>query len=277
MDAPSVAVAWSLGFAWVSGVKLPLWVPILLVLTVWSVYVADRVLDARGELRGRAAHAATPATETCGWGPQGLQERHYFHWRHRRILVPLAGAAACGAAWMVFRLMPVVARERNSMLAAAALVYFTRVHAGHRPAPVLPQVLSKELLVGVLFTCGCVLPALSRAPFWPVILPAAFFIPLAWVNCRAIDHWEGASPPLDPYSIVATAGAIGVSGLAMAAVLCSWEPRAAAMIAAGAVSALLLAWLDGKRGRLAPVTLRAAADLVLLMPGLLVALAWAGR
>lgn len=63
----------------------------------------------------------------------------------------------------------------------------------------------------------------------------------------------------------------------MAAVLCSWEPRAAAMIAAGAVSALLLAWLDGKRGRLAPVTLRAAADLVLLMPGLLVALAWAGR
>lgn len=263
LDAPSVAVAWSLGFAWVSGVRLPLWVPILLVLTVWSVYVADRVLDARGELRGNAVHS--------------LQERHYFHWRYRRVLAPLAGAAACGAAWMVFRLMPVVARERNSILAAAALVYFTRVHAGHRPAPVLPQVFSKELLVGLLFTCGCALPALARAPFWPVILPVAFFVLLAWVNCRAIDHWEGTSAPLYPLSIAATAGTIGLAGLAMAAGLCAWEPRAAAMIAAGAVSALMLAALDGLRGRLAAVTLRAAADLVLMTPGLVIALAWVCR
>ena len=263
LDAPTVAVAWSCGFAWVDGVWLPAWVPALLVPTVWAVYVADRLLDARAGLHGAEREA--------------LRERHFFHWRHRRILLPMAGAAACAAAWMILSLMPAVARERNSMLAAAALLYFTRVHAGHRPAPVLPRIFSKELLVGLLFTCGCALPALARASFWPLIVPVGFFAMLAWLNCRAIDEWEGASAPFDLFPIAATAGVAGVMGLVLAGILFAWEPRAAAMITAGAASALLLAMLDVLRGRLAPVTLRAAADLVLLTPVLLAPLAWVGR
>jgi hypothetical protein len=109
------------------------------------------------------------------------------------------------------------------------------------------------------------------------MIPVTLFAALAWLNCRAIDRWEGASAPLDPFPIAATAGAIGVTGLAMAAGLCAWEPRAAAMLAAGAASALMLAGLDTARGRLSPVTLRAAADLVLLTPALLIPLAWVGR
>jgi hypothetical protein len=44
------------------------------------------------------------------------------------------------------------------------------------------------------------------------------------------------------------------------------RPRPAALTAAAAASALLLALLDRIRGRLTPLALRAAADLVLLTP-----------
>ena len=47
------------------------------------------------------------------------------------------------------------------------------------------------------------------------------------------------------------------------------EPRVGLLLALVAVSSLLLAWLDGARERMDAVTLRAAADLVLLTPVLL--------
>ena len=59
------------------------------------------------------------------------------------------------------------------------------------------------------------------------------------------------------------------AGLLLAAVLVAFQPRSAALVAAGAASALLLALLDRLRNRLTPVALRAAADLVLLTPLLL--------
>jgi hypothetical protein len=70
---------------------------------------------------------------------------------------------------------------------------------------------------------------------------------------------------------------MSLAGLLLAVLLFSPQPRAAAILAAGAISALLLAMLDHHRGQLSPVTLRAAADLVLLTPALLVPLAWIPR
>jgi len=176
LDAPTVAVVWALAFAWAAKVSLPVWTPVLLALATWAVYVGDRLLDARRAFRTGQL--------------QCLPERHRFHWRHRRILIPLAVAATSAAAWIVFFLMPAGIRERNSVLAAAALVYFTRVHSGRifprfrsaLPsrlfAPIPSSLLSKELLVGGLFTAGCVLPAWSRnviqtgsAP-WPLFATA---------------------------------------------------------------------------------------------------------
>jgi hypothetical protein len=48
------------------------------------------------------------------------------------------------------------------------------------------------------------------------------------------------------------------------------EPRLALLLALVAASSLLLAWLDGARHRMDAVTLRAAADLILLTPLVLV-------
>ena len=44
LDAPTVAVVWSLSFAWVVGVHLPKWVPVLLAIGTWVAYVGDRLL-----------------------------------------------------------------------------------------------------------------------------------------------------------------------------------------------------------------------------------------
>lgn len=265
LDAPTVALVWSTAFAWAAHVFLPLWIPAPLVLAVWSVYVTDRLLDARAALRNATLNR--------------LRERHFFHWRHRRVFLPLAAAAAAASAYIVLTLMPPIVRERNSILAAASLVYFTRVHTGGKLSPLLPKLFSKEFLVGVLFTAGCALPALSRvtipttAPLWPLLIAVAFFAFLAWLNCLAIDRWESSPDSTCRLSIAPLAAVIALVGLVLTAIFAAILPAAArssALLLAASAAALLLALLDRRRANLSPTSLRAAADLVLLTPALLI-------
>ncbi len=266
LDAPTVAIAWSLAFAWAAAVHLPAWVPLLLALGTFTVYIGDRLLDARAALRSGAVHT--------------LRDRHFFHWRHRRLLATLAGLSAIAAAALLFTLVPVVTRERDSVLAAAALAYFSGVHS-RRPMPTRLATLhsavplSKEMLVGLLFTTGCVLPVFSRlhanvalsSRLWPLLSAALFFAAIAWLNCHAIDRWETATPS----RIIAAASLLALAGLSLAFALASAQPRLAALFIAGSASALLLALLHRSRTRLTPLALRAAADLALLTPLLLLA------
>jgi hypothetical protein len=270
LDAPTVAVVWSLAFAWAGGVHLPLWVPLLLALVTWSVYVTDRLLDARAGLRNPAQHS--------------LRERHRFHWRYRQVLLPMAIAGACAAAGIILAFMPPMARARDSVLAAAALAYFSGVHSG-RSAWQFPlrwprSLPGKEFLVGVLFTAGCVLPTWHRphaiaAPgstIWTFWIPAGYFAALAWLNCSCIARWEGAEGPVccddrSSRSLRSIALALAATGLLLCLLAAtSTHPRSTALLAAGATSALLLALLDHTRARMTPLALRAAADLVLLTP-----------
>ncbi|HVC46717.1 MAG TPA: hypothetical protein VND90_05680 [Terracidiphilus sp.] len=296
LDAPTVAVVWSLAFAWAAGVSLPLWVPVLLALVTWSVYIFDRLLDARAGLR---AHRFSQ-----------LRLRHTFHWRHRRILLPLAIVSALAAAAILVVSLPSFARAPDSVLAAATLAYFSGVHSRRRaPARLgrdqlgrarlgrvrpgrtllgrdqLAPLLSKEFLVGLLFTVGCAVPAFTRlrilaasasAPFAALQFAAmlACFVALAWLNCHAIARWE-ARPAQHRAQIMPRTGIPLRSGiLALAALLLATlvgpaNPRFAILLTAAACSALFLALLDRNRRRLTPLALRAAADLVLLAPALL--------
>lgn len=260
LDAPTVALTWSLAFAWAAHVRLPWWVPVLLPLAVWAVYITDRLLDARAGLHAsRLDH---------------LRERHLFHWHFRRILAPMALAAALTAAWIVFALMPRALREHDSLLAAASLLYFTRVHAKRRIFPLF----SKEFLVGILFTLGCVLPAWSRADFfrspwtWPLLAATAAFMLLAWLNCYAIDRWESPDARVTRLSTRTLGFYLAGASFACSAALAPLSVRCAIMAVCAAAGAVLLAILDLNRRRLTPVTLRAAADLVLLTPALVLAL-----
>jgi hypothetical protein len=279
-DAPTVAVVWMLGFAWAAKIPLPLWNAVLLALVAWAVYIADRLLDARASLSSFYHHR--------------LRRRHRFHWRHRRFFVPIAIAAALAAAWIVIDFMPTTARERNGVLATAALAYFTGVHSRgkrlpveHKPLPTSlaplhsthpwspAALLSKELLVGLLFTAACALPVIGRATavpghaLWTLFTSVAFYAALAWLNCHAIERWESREKTSRVSNVFAPAILLSVAGLLLAATFCSAQPRRAALIEAAAVSALLLALLHRLRSHLTPLALRAAADLVLLTPAIL--------
>lgn len=258
LDAPTVAVAWSLAFAWGAGVRLPLWVPLLLALGTWAVYIGDRLLDARTALRSGNVDR--------------LRERHFFHWRHRRTLAPLALVAACASVAIIVGLMPAAVREHNSVLAVAALAYFSSVHSSRRTFAWACSIFSKELLVGALFTAGCAFPVLSRvaAPrsLGPLLAASIFFALLAWLNCSAIERWES-----DRISacISICGSLLALAGLSLAVFFSAIRPQVTALLITGSASALSLVMLDRLRGRLTPLALRAAADLVLLTPLFLLA------
>ncbi len=257
LDAPNVAVVWALAFAWAGGIRLPAWVPALLALGTWTVYVGDRLLDARAGLTSGAV--------------ERLRERHFFHWRHRRVLTPLAVVAGTAASGMIALFMPMAIRERNAVLGAAALAYFSGVHApGLRWLRLLP----KELVVGVLFTAGCALPTMTRmrlsglpdAALGGLRAPVTLYAALAGLNCHAIEWWEAERMERSPQLFAASA-ALGCAGVGMTLLLASMaEPRLAALAACAAGSAGMLACLDRRRARLSPLALRTAADLVLSAP-----------
>ena len=273
LDAPTVAVVWTLSFAWAANLHLPLRALLLLALAAWVVYVGDRLLDARAALR-------TAQTNR-------LRQRHIFHWRHRRILIPLAILAACAAGSIFLVLLPTPVRQQDSALAIAAIAYFTGVHSSRKRQPFAPQlpdsptpqrrpsILSKEMLVGLLFTAACALPTLSRlpktTPFLPLLAPVLFFALLAWLNCHAIEQWESAAslPPRQTstdYQTFTLAALLALTCLVLTSIEFPSHPRPAALLAAGAVSSMLLALLDRRRTSLSPLAIRATADLVLLTP-----------
>ena len=257
LDAPTVAVMWTLAFAWAVGVHLDGWVPLLIACGTWTVYVGDRLLDAQRAIRSGNLGA--------------LRERHYFHWRHRRVLIPMACATAAIATVLVAQCMPVAARNRDTALAAAALMYFSGVHTAARIPDWLRRLASKESLVGLLFTAGCAAPALSRlhSSHGPIFACLALFVALAWVNCAAIESWES---PHNQTAVFPRSLVVGIAAIAVSGALAFTDMRATALACSAAASALLLALLDRKRARVSPLTLRALADLVLLTPLVLVLL-----
>lgn len=250
LDAPTVAAVWALGFGWAAGVRLPGWILVLLALIVWVAYIFDRLLDVRASLRLRSATS--------------LRQRHRFHWRHRKLLIPLAIAATCISVAMILASMPVVGRWRDAVLCTAGLAYFSGVHSFTK----LPKLIPKELLVATLYTAACALPALNLAASRPslVLYPAVFFVAVAWLNCHAIDLWERSDEALSARQILFPAGVSGLCGLVCATLFFPLHPRLAALFFAGVMSVSMLAILDRLRGRLSPLALRATADLVLLTP-----------
>jgi hypothetical protein len=266
LDAPTVAVAWTLAFAWATSIHLPIWLPLTLALSAWTFYIADRLMDARSAPKPAVPWSLVP-------GPSKLRPRHHYHWRHRRIFLPFAILSALAALALVLHFMPLPARERNSVLGAATLLYFATVHTPGRKLLSTRIKLPKELLVGILFTLACALPVATRIPATAritLILPTLIYIALAWLNCQAIESWEAENPQAGQGSIHRLALILAALSAA-AAVVALRQPRIALLLAAAALSATLLALLNRHRPQ-NPTTLRAAADLALLTPLLLLVL-----
>ncbi len=236
LDAPLVAVAWQALLAQISGTPLRPAGRIILFFTVWLIYIADRLLDAR--------HPPPP------WEPA----RHQFYRRHRHAATAWALAIlVVDVAWILFELQAPVLRTGLVAFAGVAL-YFVLLHGTRLAFP-------KEIVVAALFTCGTFLVAFTRAPQPATLLPAALlFFLLCLANLVAIEYWESG-------------GGLGlgrwflwwVPWIAVAAILLFPGPWGWAI--SWAATGLCLVY--ALAGRLSEPARRVLVDAVLLAPPLL--------
>ncbi|QHN05278.1 hypothetical protein FTO74_01650 [Granulicella sp. WH15] len=266
LDAPTVAALWTAFIAHSSGISLPVMAPVAMALAVWILYAADRLLDAR--LLNTLP--LTPLTEHT----DELEARHLFHHRHRTLF--LGGIVLCSLALAPLLLRIPPAALRLYLVEGALLVaWFLLIHAT-RSSLRLP----KELGVGVFFAAAVFIPTVARGPQLRLELlpPALLFAALCSLNCLFIYAWEHeqsvAPDRAHPTTRLALSHLTWLSAalILTSATLAVWQ-RAAGMLwtlpTACALSLGMLLLLHANRSHIHRTSLRAAADLALLTPLLL--------
>jgi len=241
LDAPLVAWLWQILFlrcfhapgAGAGNVVAS----VLLVSVVWLIYAADRALDA--------------------WRGFGLRPRHEFYRRHWRAILPVWTVVLSATSWLAWTQLPVRLFEDGAWLAAIVVVYFAAVHGLRRTWP-------KEAAVAVIFALGASLAAWTQLETRADVFTVIVFSCLCWINCVAIEDWEGGSARW-PIGVVAAC-----VGLAAIAVLHRERPILAGAEAASASAFVLL---DRGRLKLSADALRVLADVALLSPVLFLPLA----
>ncbi len=245
LDAPTIAAVWLLTFYYGEGARQHVREAIALFLAVWLLYVADRLLDARG-------------------ASGSLKARHHFHARHARKFVCVWVCVAPVAAVLLACLAAPV-RSAWLWLSVPLLGYAVLVHkAGSRAVP-------KEWIVAAMFALATILPAAVGAQqpgrLWA---EAALFAGICLLNGIAIAQWEHAEARGLPVWNALQFRAVCL-GVGLVAVLAApWLSRVPAL--ACGLSAMLLCALGLVSEKLEAVTLRALVDAALLTPLLLVAL-----
>lgn len=229
-------------------------------LAVWMLYAADRLLDAR-----------LLDAERSNDGYEKLEARHLFHHRYRKAFLVAIALAGIALAVLLSRLGS-VAVHLYLVEGALLAVWFVILHAT-RNAHRLP----KEIAVGLFFSAAVFIPTIAREPtLRSALLPCAIlFAALCSLNCLFIYAWEHDRPTIEKQAHATTRLAVThlpvldiVLACASATVVVAGRaPRP--IPAACALSALLLLALHRNHPRIERTNLRAAADLALLTPLLL--------
>ena len=229
---------------------------------VWMIYAADRLLDAR-LLDSRLPDATHP-----------LEERHRFHHRHRSRFLAAIVIAACALAALLPHL-DARALTLYTLLTALFAAWMLLIHT--QPSPQKgDHRLPKELAVGVFFPAAVFIPTVARASaLQRQLLPAAALLAcVCTLNCLFLYAWEH---PRDTDSTAhwTTLWAtrhlpqLSIAVLLAAVAIALSHTLAAIPALACSLSTSLLILLHAQRHRLSPLDLRAAADLALLTPLLL--------
>jgi hypothetical protein len=264
LDAPTVASVWIWFIAAANHIRLPLSSILAMFIAVWMLYAADRLLDTR-------------SLDSQSRTEQHLEARHYFHHRHRTSFLAGILLASVALAPLLLRLST-DAVHLYLILGGLLFGYFVLIHAT-RSAHRLP----KEIAVGIFFAAATFIPTVARRPELRLaLLPSALLLAtLCSLNCLFIYAWEH-DPQRPPFladhpthastrfallhlPFLAITITLGGAALALFAPYAPWP-----IAIATALSAILLVVLHHSRRHLAPLTLRAAADLVLLTPMLLI-------
>jgi hypothetical protein len=263
-DAPTVAVLWTWFIASANHIQLPLSSTLAMALAVWMLYAADRLMDAR--------LMAVRLMDTNPTHHEDLEARHYFHHRHRSAFITGILLTSIALATLLPRL-ETEAIHLYLVLGGLVSGYFILIHAT-RSAHRLP----KEIAVGLCFAAATFIPTVARRPDLRIpLLPAALlFATLCSLNCLFIYAWEHTHPDANHCTHTITRLALrNLPSLTIALTLCSTalsvlDHQAPWPIpCATAISAALLLLLHHHRDSLSRITLRAAADLTLTAPILL--------
>lgn len=247
LDAPTVAALWTWFVARATHTRVPPALVAAMFLAVWILYAADRLLDTR-HLHSRA------------WIRRGheLEARHLFHFRHRRAFLSVIPLAAMALAALLPDLLTVTIHLY--LIEGGVLIgWFLLVHGTRSQLP-------KELVVGLYFAAATFTPTLARRAQPPpaLLIDAALFATVCTLNCLFIEAWEdevhGRNARLVTTGAVLFAASLGTSVLT----------RFRGIPVACGVAAALLLGLNALRSTLSRTHLRAAADLALLTPALIV-------
>jgi len=228
LDAPLVAVAWQLLVS-KQFQPIPARYTFALFLTVWAIYLADRLLD--------SLKPPTPSDPL----------RHRFS---RSARLPLS-------IFLIIILLTLTQLGPLPIAAAlpiltALVIFFAIVHASRARW-------SKELAVATLFAFGVSLPI---HPF-PFLIDFLF---LCFWNTAAIEYWEQGIAKLHPISawlakhLTATAATAAIICLICAPI---YNPVVQLTLAATFLLCATLAYFAHK---VPPLPLRILADLILLTP-----------
>jgi hypothetical protein len=236
-------------------------------LSVWILYAVDRLMDSRLLSVDPSHH-------------EGLEARHYFHHRHRPAFLAGILSAAIALAALIPHLEP-AAIPLYLVLGALVSGYFILIHAT-RSAAARQKVahrLPKEIAVGLCFAAATFIPTVARRPDLRIsLLPSAlFFATLCSLNCLYIHAWEHERHRTNPSAHAITR--IALRNLPQVTTLLALSAAALTLLdqhspwpipCAIGYSVALLLLLHNCRLAIAPVTLRAAADLALTTPLLFV-------
>jgi hypothetical protein len=266
LDAPTVAALWTWFIASTNHIRLPLSSIIAMAITVWMLYAADRLMDA-------SVLNVDPTYD------EGLETRHFFHHRYRSAFLAgiLFGSIALA---VVLPHLDAEAIHLYLILGALVVGYFVLIHATPNAASrqKVAHRLPKEIAVGLFFAAATFIPTVARRPDLrlPLLPFALLFAALCSLNCLFIYAWEHEDHRTNHNAHAVTR--LTLRNLPSLTVLLTLSSAALTVLShqapwyipcAIAYAAALLLLLHNHRHAIKPVSLRAAADLALATPLLL--------
>ena len=229
LDAPVIALVWQDFAARSFGNPLHLAARIVLGLTVWAIYLGDRLLDTRAT------------------GPTPKTARHNFSRRHPRALSLLLAAVL-----VIDALLATVELRRTVFVHGLAVGCCATAYLC--TFPLRASGWEKQVVAAMLFSAGVLVVTGAWLGALPLLLPAGLFGGLCFCNLVLMELWER-----DEDRRLIWLGPAAVAGLAMVRPSGEWQD-------AVALAGVLLAGVATSGRRLSVDTKRALADAVLLTP-----------
>lgn len=256
LDSPIVAVCWQAMFAKISGADLPWFIHLILGLSTWCIYLADRIVDVT-----RIGH-------------QAMTSRHRFTQIHLRKLIGLLIIVSICNLILIIRHLPhrllLAGIFTLGLIAVYYLIRFTRLKN-------FITLIPREVMCGMLFALGCSIApyAYASSPWFnqpTLFIPAFMFGCVCSASCILISSWESEADILTADPSITTTHAhflpyLAKSLLCLAAITLAfsvfihWQ----AFLSIGISSILLLVALD-RQSQISPLNRRILADAVLLSP-----------